>query len=1073
MTKCSDQALEDLLILDEDSQPGSLRLQEVTKHVESCTACQQRLTELAADGEQWRELSTCLAPEELSSDFWAASRRAGESRTRTTSWTQSMAQSLLSPAKHPEMLGRIGRYDVERLIGSGGMGIVLKAHDTELNRPVAIKILAPYLAENTAARQRFAREARAAAAVVDDHVVPIYNVETDGGEIPFLVMQYVAGGSLQQRIDRQGPLEVAEVLRIGLHTAKGLAAAHAQGLIHRDVKPSNILLDESVERALLTDFGLARASNDIDVTRTGFQPGTPQYMSPEQVRGEAIDARSDLFGLGCVMYALCTGHPPFQSDTGYAVLRLITDSQPQPVRDVNPDIPDWLEMIVMKLLQKSPHQRYDSAHQLVQTLQTCLSHVQNPDSNPLPDRLRPRPQARGAGRRWSKWLMSAVLACGVVVCGLLAAVEWNKGTLTITSTRPGIPIRILKGGKPYTRLVVEQTKKSVRVAAGEYLVEIDGDFDGLFVEGDVVVLKRGEEQLVRIVHETEPPTAKNASAGTKPNVSADAVLTDGVDHQVIVRGTTEDVSRVRGNLGRRDLSYHVEQFNRLCGEHSVGRNQPPLTNDEVRTSLRWLLTTDEDFRQSPAAEILQGVLDSGHLPDGWSLCGEVVELDDAQQEPLASVWRIRLADVEEGVKTVHIIRQHYLQPRGDFDRDSAGTGPEDVADPDGMPLQAAIRAFNTSSRRTIDGQRQPPLTMSEVLAAIRGWQSRRDDAPVVNRDFDAFQRIAETGMLPADTKFEVLHSFAPGDGRVYFIYSVRILTPQSDKPGWTYAYTIRERYLSSRPRTDSEDWLRYVLPNVDASDAPDGSEALQGKWLHNSVSGSTETMSIFHGDEGRLMLKFLDASGQTQQGHLHLSLENGGTRGRFTVARRAMNRTVREWSGFFELKDELLRWHFNALRDFEFGDEPVPDVWESILRQPARPMLGEAHYRKCPADTRRVTFRSHLDGTVEDDPVVEPGEQIAAVPDRSDPLVSYDEVLMQLPTVTPYEGDDQLYYLRGWAVGRMGDSNGQIAAHSTTSEARRFTAWNAGWMVGFQMASKNRPFAVDTEPTDAVKELEE
>ena len=182
-----------------------------------------------------------------------------------------------------------------------------------------MKLLAPYLASSGSARNRFAREARAAAAVVDDHVVPIHNVETDG-EHPFLVMKFIAGGSLQQRIDREGPLEVCEVLRIGMQTAKGLAAAHAQGLIHRDVKPSNILLDEGVDRALLTDFGLARATDDASLTRSGFHPGTPHYMSPEQVRGEAIDARSDLFGLGCVLYALCTGHPPFRSETSYAVL---------------------------------------------------------------------------------------------------------------------------------------------------------------------------------------------------------------------------------------------------------------------------------------------------------------------------------------------------------------------------------------------------------------------------------------------------------------------------------------------------------------------------------------------------------------------------------------------------------------------------------------------------------------------------------------------------------------------------------------------------------------------------------
>ena len=117
-----------------------------------------------------------------------------------------------------------------------------------------------------------------------------------------------------------------------MQTAKGLAAAHAQGLIHRDVKPSNILLDEGVDRALLTDFGLARAEDDACLTRSGFHPGTPHYMSPEQVRGEAIDGRSDLFSLGCVLYALCTGHPPFRAETSYAVLRRITDDAARPIR---------------------------------------------------------------------------------------------------------------------------------------------------------------------------------------------------------------------------------------------------------------------------------------------------------------------------------------------------------------------------------------------------------------------------------------------------------------------------------------------------------------------------------------------------------------------------------------------------------------------------------------------------------------------------------------------------------------------------------------------------------------------
>ncbi|GAB5407379.1 MAG: hypothetical protein Aurels2KO_56100 [Aureliella sp.] len=376
---CDDNELRRILWQDSDSCDCA----DLLDHVEGCVRCQHRLDELAADGSALQKTVEVLSSAGHGTETDDLEIRMPYNPFQLPKWTDSMAKQLLSVASHPEMLGRIGRYDVERLIGSGGMGVVFKGHDTELNRPVAVKLLAPYLASSGAARNRFAREARAAAAVVDDHVVPIHNVETDD-EHPFLVMKYIAGGSLQQRLDRDGPLDVCEVLRIGMQTAKGLAAAHAQGLIHRDIKPSNILLDEGVDRALLTDFGLARATDDASLTRSGFQPGTPHYMSPEQVRGEAIDNRSDLFGLGCVLYALCTGHPPFRSETSYAVLRRITDDTPRPIRETNPDVPEWLERIIMKLLAKSAAKRFHSAEQIGEMLEGCLAHVQDPTTAPLP-----------------------------------------------------------------------------------------------------------------------------------------------------------------------------------------------------------------------------------------------------------------------------------------------------------------------------------------------------------------------------------------------------------------------------------------------------------------------------------------------------------------------------------------------------------------------------------------------------------------------------------------------------------------------------------------------------------------
>ncbi len=418
----SDERLWDILSSDDDYDDNQVS----ANHLADCPHCQARLEQMAAAPSQWRDIRDSLIVDNALEDVTTSvhgrktseTPREGRERwNRPSAWTESMAKSLLSAASHPEMLGRIGRYDVERLIGSGGMGVVFKAYDTELNRPVAVKLLAPYLASSGSARNRFAREARAAAAVVDDHVIPIHNVETDE-EHPFLVMKYIAGGSLQQRLDREGPLNVCEILRIGMHTAKGLAAAHAQGLIHRDVKPSNILLDEGVDRALLTDFGLARATDDASLTRSGFHPGTPHYMSPEQVRGEAIDARSDLFGLGCVLYALCTGHPPFRSETSFAVLRRITDDTPRSIRETNSSVPAWLEEVVIKLLAKLPDDRYSSATDVHALLEKCLAHIQQPTAVDLPVEL----QIKAPSHKWFAAL--AVVLLSIAVCGSFWCAVW-------------------------------------------------------------------------------------------------------------------------------------------------------------------------------------------------------------------------------------------------------------------------------------------------------------------------------------------------------------------------------------------------------------------------------------------------------------------------------------------------------------------------------------------------------------------------------------------------------------------------------------------------------------------------
>jgi serine/threonine protein kinase len=284
-------------------------------------------------------------------------------------------KEFLAPPQRPDAVGRLGHYEILEVVGQGSMGIVLRAFDDKLHRVVAIKVLAPQLAASASARQRFVREARAAAAVTHDHVIPIYAVE-DAGPLPYLVMQFIDGPTLEAKLARLGPFPVTEVLRIGVQIAAGLGAAHAQGLVHRDVKPGNILLDNGVERVKITDFGLARAADDATLTSPGVIAGTPVYMSPEQAEGAKVDHRSDLFSLGTVLYELCTGKAPFGADTARVILRRVCDEAPRPIREVNPDVPDWLAAIVTRLHDKNPAHRYQSAAEVAGVLGRHLAGLQ-------------------------------------------------------------------------------------------------------------------------------------------------------------------------------------------------------------------------------------------------------------------------------------------------------------------------------------------------------------------------------------------------------------------------------------------------------------------------------------------------------------------------------------------------------------------------------------------------------------------------------------------------------------------------------------------------------------------------
>jgi len=421
ISPCTDERLR-LLAQDLLPPAETARLEE---HLQHCARCRESLDQLIGEDCLLDAVRRYIASTPIEAPVQGPA--AGESL------------SFLNPSDWPSSLGRLGTYEVIGVLGRGGMGIVLKAYDPGLRRNVAIKVLSASLASCGAARRRFLREARAAAAVVHEHVVSVYAV-VETAALPFFVMEYVPGRSLQDRLDRNGPLSLPEILRIGMQTAAGLAAAHAQGLVHRDVKPANILLENGVERVRLSDFGLARAAADAGVTQSGVVAGTPHYMAPEQARGESADSRADLFSLGSTLYTMCAGHPPFRAESPLAVLRRVCDDNPRPLRELSPEVPIWLESIITRLHAKDPLERYQTASEVAELLGRCLAHVQQPLANALPDIL-PTPATAIDSRRWRplRWailllVISAVLGGAVA----LRTVRWRESRgPTPGISRPG------------------------------------------------------------------------------------------------------------------------------------------------------------------------------------------------------------------------------------------------------------------------------------------------------------------------------------------------------------------------------------------------------------------------------------------------------------------------------------------------------------------------------------------------------------------------------------------------------------------------------------------------------------
>lgn len=621
----------------------------------------------------------------------AETLHSAESLTEAIRRGESLGGRLdfLAPAQLPDELGRLGDYRVLKVLGVGGMGVVLLGEDVRLKRHVALKAIKPRASAKPDSKARFLREARATAALSHDFIVQIYQVGEQQG-VPYIAMQHLDGESLYTRLKCEGRLPPAEVARIGRQVALGLAAAHEQGLIHRDIKPGNIWLEAKTRRAKILDFGLVRESTaDAKLTQAGALVGTPGYMAPEQVLGQVVDTRCDLFSLGSMLYQLVAGQPPFPGETVTAVISAVAHVSPKPVQQLAPEIDAELAELIMRLLRKDPAERPQSAAEVARQLSEIEPRLRaSRGSSPgaVPVQPRPRPAASRPPPFWRRPRGIAAAGAFALVLGIiLITLRHRDGTQTTLRVRKGTAIDL--DVPPGTQLTFDERPAISSTERGQPVARNDATSTPSSVQVSIA-----------------PPQLGNWSPGPAPpwyresaNTSGHSLIASNVLPGILERPA--ELPRIkRWNVDTRwgrgiSLVTHYSPDGKWVAIGSCDGHVRIYDAETMKLARllpgRTAISAVDDLSWAPDSQRLAVAIPNEKVARIWSIDGRLV-YEDTQDVPWHSVaWSPQGDRIAEGFHG----RIQLRRPDGQIERvlcEGDGLGPSDGGmlawSPDGQQL---------------------------------------------------------------------------------------------------------------------------------------------------------------------------------------------------------------------------------------------------------------------------------------------------------------------------------------------------------------------------------------------------